>query len=234
MRSAVTNRTLRGSPRQRAAKSTRQSCSYLVSPDLGSAVRRRLPGGWSRERPGRFKATRLSPPRRTAAVPPRWPTGSGAPIRQAAHRHEQRVPERSKLVVDARRNGRKHRARDETVTLEPPERQGQHALRDAAERVVELVESLMIADRHLSTGTGSRRPAPDVVLTAILGHVQVTRYHGCAFMRASPGDGLCLGIRPNQRTGKAQDRRDVGCVPDLDASSGAPRSSIASTIFRVI
>jgi len=81
-------------------------------------------------------------------------------------------------VVDAGRNGGEHRARDQAVTLQRPQRQGQHPLRNAAERAADLVEPLWpVAERahdqhrpfvadaceHLAHGA------------AIFGLVQVTR-----------------------------------------------------------
>src|SRR5713101_6027363 len=62
------------------------------------------------------------------------------PQAETAHRLEQRMAELRELVIDARRNGREQCAGHEPVALEPPERQGQHPLRDAAERAAQLVE----------------------------------------------------------------------------------------------
>ena len=102
-------------------------------------------------------------------------------------------------VVDARRNGREDRARHQAVPLQRPQRQGQHPLRNAAERTAQLVEPLgavpqradhehrpLVADarQHLADGA------------AILGYVQVTRYQRCAFLPSPLGHLSSLGIKP--------------------------------------
>src|SRR5437588_3514266 len=75
------------------------------------------------------------------------------PITERRDWLQQVAPECGQSIVDPRRNYRKHRARDQSVALEPAQGQGQHALRDAADRAPQFIESQRAAaelgdDKH--------------------------------------------------------------------------------------
>ena len=53
----------------------------------------------------------------------------------------QRAANFRQFIVDARRNGGKHRARDQSIALQPAQRQRQHALGDGAHRPADFVEA---------------------------------------------------------------------------------------------
>src|SRR5579862_5124861 len=100
-------------------------------------------------------------------------------------RLQQVAAERRERIIDARRDGRKHRARHQTVALEPAQRQGQHALRDAADRAPQLVE----AQRAVAKPADHQNrpfvadPGQDVADgAAIGGQILVPRFHRCALL----------------------------------------------------
>jgi DNA polymerase III alpha subunit len=63
------------------------------------------------------------------------------PIAERRDRLQQIAPERGKLVIDPWRNRRENRAGDQAVAFEPAQCQGQHALRDTADRAAQFVKT---------------------------------------------------------------------------------------------
>src|SRR5271169_5176622 len=63
------------------------------------------------------------------------------PIAKRRDRRQQVAPERREFIIDPRRNRREHRAGDEAIAFEPAQGQGQHALRNAADRAAQLIET---------------------------------------------------------------------------------------------
>ena len=71
------------------------------------------------------------------------------PLAQRFHRLPQPTSEIGQFVIDPRRNGREHGARDQAVALKSAQRQGQHPLRDAADHALDLVEApRAVAEQH--------------------------------------------------------------------------------------
>src|SRR5882672_9608992 len=64
------------------------------------------------------------------------------PGAERADRVEQRLAELGQFIIDARWIGRQHRARNQSVAFERAQREGEHALRDAAQRLAQFVEAL--------------------------------------------------------------------------------------------
>src|SRR5262249_456040 len=77
------------------------------------------------------------------------------PARETLDRLEQGLAQTGQLVVDAGWDLGKHRSRDETIALEPAQREGQHALGDAFGRASERGET----DRSMG-GEGHDLHAP--------------------------------------------------------------------------
>src|SRR5271167_1186399 len=63
------------------------------------------------------------------------------PRPERRNRNQEVAAERRQRVIDPRRNGRIGGARDQAVAFEPAQRQRQHALRNAANRAAQLVET---------------------------------------------------------------------------------------------
>src|SRR6266852_3684028 len=121
------------------------------------------------------------------------------PQAEPAHGIEQGMAELRELVIDARWNGREDGAGHEAVALQAPDRQGQHPLRDAAERAAQLVEPHRPLpqggdDQHRPFVADPREHLAD--RAAILGHLEVTRYQACAFLPLPTGHLSSLGIKP--------------------------------------
>ena len=70
------------------------------------------------------------------------------PFAERLHRLRQPAAEFGEFIVDPRRNGRKHGARDQPVALQPAQGQGQHPLRDAADLALQLIEAHRPVDQH--------------------------------------------------------------------------------------
>src|SRR5215469_3972114 len=104
-------------------------------------------------------------------------------------------------VVDPWRNGRKDRARHQAVPLQTSERQGQHPLRNAAERTAQLVEPFgAVAQRadhqHRPFVADAREHL--AYRAAILGHVQVLGISDVPSCRRRLGIYLALVSNRNQ------------------------------------
>src|SRR5215475_3403176 len=138
---------------------------------------------------------------------PRVGNGSAVlpgPQAQPVHRLEQRSSKSCQFVVDARRNGGEHGARDQPIPFEAPQGQRQHPLRDAAKGTANLAEALRAAtelahDQHRPFVANARQYLADG--PAVLGHMQVTRYQRCAFLWFPRGHLFSLGIECEPKVG---------------------------------
>ena len=95
-------------------------------------------------------------------------------------------PSARQLVVDARRNGRKHRAGDQAVALQAAQSQSQHALRNAADLALEFIEAhgtraQAADDQNRPFVADAREHAAD--RAAVAGVMDVTLFHLRAFLR---------------------------------------------------
>ena len=98
------------------------------------------------------------------------------------------------LVIHARRDRGKDRPGQEPVALQPPQRERQHALRDAPDHPLDLVESLRPItqkhdDEHAPFVTNARQYSTDgaAIARPVIrnGHFDVLWYQNCAFLRDS-------------------------------------------------
>ena len=72
-------------------------------------------------------------------------------VRPVDQRHDglqQRSSHVSEFVIDAWRNGRKHRSRDQSIALQPAQGQRQHPLRNAVDAALQLVETPWAVSQH--------------------------------------------------------------------------------------
>src|SRR5437588_8496313 len=111
------------------------------------------------------------------------------PIAERRDWFQQIAPERGQSIVDAWRNYRKHRARDQSVALEPAQGQGQHALRDATDRTPQFIEP-----QGTAAELGDHKHRPFVADTsqhiadraAVGRQMLVSRFHSYVFLPDRP------------------------------------------------
>jgi hypothetical protein len=111
------------------------------------------------------------------------------PLAEGADRNQQFAAERRQLIVDARRNRREDGAADEAVAFEAAQRRGQHLLRDAADRTLDLAEALgaiteVTHDQHRPFIADARQYHAHP--PAFLGEVKVTRFQNSASLSGAP------------------------------------------------
>src|SRR5215212_9661394 len=112
------------------------------------------------------------------------------PQAKTADRFKQGAAQPGELIIHARGNCRKNSAGNQTVALQAAQRQGQHALRNAAERAANLIEPFPTTPQfayyqHRPFVTHTREHLAH--RPTVLGHVQGTWYHLCAFLKSSLG-----------------------------------------------
>src|SRR5436190_19875272 len=107
------------------------------------------------------------------------------PVAKRGDRLQQIAPEGGQGIFNARRNGGKHGAGNEAVALQATQSQGQHPLRDAADRTAQFVKSQRTAaePRHHQNRPFVADPRQHVAdRAAVRGQMLVSRFHRCAFL----------------------------------------------------
>jgi hypothetical protein len=117
------------------------------------------------------------------------------PFAERHHWHREPAPEIGQLVIDPRRDGRKHRARHQAVALQPAQGQRQHPLRDAVDHALQLIEAARsVAQQHddqhapfVADPRQHRGHAAAVLMRVWLtrktgrdGYIDVLGFHWCA------------------------------------------------------
>jgi len=117
------------------------------------------------------------------------------PCAERPDRLSQRTAERGELVIDARRDRRRDGARHEPVALEAAQREREHALRDAADRALDLTEATRTVgelhdEQHAPLIAHAREDRPDgtAVGRHLLrpgGSLAVPQFHHCHSLRTA-------------------------------------------------